>query len=104
MPEEKFAIVTDDGTQWITYLVRYEDSKDGCNIKECHDVDNRVLRTDFCENIFSRPYETNLFRDMSINSIRGFYGWHVGNRDFDRIRDLIKAAKSVDTFERLAKY
>ncbi|MFA7219180.1 MAG: hypothetical protein WC119_01525 [Synergistaceae bacterium] len=101
--EEKFAIVIDDCTQWFTYLIRYEMENEKYIVKENFDVPMRVLKTEFCENIFSRPYDIGTNRGIVIGHLRGFYGWHVGSKDFDRIQKLIQTSKAVDIFELLSK-
>ena len=104
MTEERYAIVIDNCTQMLFYLVSYAIESSGYDIKEYYDIPARVMETEFCDNILSRPMDITDDNEIEINSMRGFYGWHVGNKDFERIRKLIETLKEVEVFERLSKY
>ena len=99
----KYAVVTDCSTQWFTYLVKYEMSTFEYSMEAYHDLPNRVNDTAFCKNIFDRPCDINNDEEMVINGNKGFYGWHVSEDDYFRIKELIKSAKVVDIFEKLSK-
>jgi hypothetical protein len=96
--------VIDLCTKWFCCLIKYDVNAEKFKIHEFHDIPNRVSNTDFCANIFSRPYDIKDEWELTIGSQRGFYGWHIGDKDYDRIIELCKASKAVDVFEKLSKY
>lgn len=104
MDGTKYAIVIDNGTAWFCYLVKYIINTEDYTVHEWFDIPFRVIHTDFCENIFSRPHDITDDLELSINNVRGFFGWHIGRKDYERVAELCRASKVVDRFEKLAKY
>ena len=103
MNDDRYAIVVDISTQWFTHLVQYELTTENTEIKAVHDIPDRVTKTPFCKNIFERPNDIDNNWEMVIGASRGFYGWHVGKADYERIAELIRASKVVDRFEKLSQ-
>ena len=97
------AVVIDSSTQSFTYLIKFEMESEGCNIKESIEMPTRVLDSDFCKNIFSRPNDIGDNDELKMDFHRCFYGWHIGYADFERLKELILVSKYVDIFERLEK-
>ena len=65
----------------------------------------RVMSTEFCQNIFARPYDIKHieFQSFCFDNQSSFYGWHISEEDCRRIRRLTELDSEVEEFERLAK-
>lgn len=102
-----YAILVEDGTQWFTYLVELADKpKDsvapGVYCERFFSLSRRVCDSDFCKNIFDRPFDIKTL-NITIDNNYSFYGWHVSPGDFDRIRKMAELDGKVNEFEKLAK-
>lgn len=97
--EIKHAVIIDEYMQVQAYLISYKNN----NLNEWDeflDLDARISKTDFVNNIYSRDAN---FTDKMFRSDR-YYGWNISKTDYERIRRMISLLPYKLEFENLAKY
>lgn len=97
--EIKYAIIIDECMQVQAYLIAYKNNNLN-NCEELFDLDSRISKTDFVNNIYNRDAN---FTDKIFRSDR-YYGWSISKIDHEKIKKLIYLLPCKLEFENLAKY
>lgn len=101
----RYALVFDSGFQWLSYVIKYEllqTAYDRYWTLEYHSISKRISNTEFACNIFARPIEF-YHLGINVNGLYGVDGWHISEKDFNRLAEMANIEKYLDQFDRLAK-
>lgn len=106
-PKIHYALVTDDATQWFSYLVAYvelgveEDSSAMRVTPLAYDDVPMRFDCEFLTDILQRKADLNL--RMNIQSSYWFYGTTLSPKEYSRLKKMIKLFPAHEEYLRLGK-
>jgi hypothetical protein len=99
----EYALIIDVSTQWFAYLVKYKNTNGHKEELLYHHIPSRLDRDNpFIGNIYRRKLSFSYER-FDIDH-QEYYGWHLSDLEYNKIKRMIDIYPTVMEFERLKKY
>jgi len=99
-PKLYYALVTDTGTQWFTYIVMFTEIEGKKRVAESIEVPPNV-RNDFISSIYSRPASLDL--KIRIDVCDDFAGTYLSLQEYSRLKKIIKLYPAYKEYLELGK-